>query len=144
MPTPTVQDYLARMEALRQEILAELTGLERHELKYATSNARWNTVRRVLLRFGDHVREHTTQLVAAREAIGATQTMPQRMLARAQEAYGAWLGAMVGLEDGQLDQVPEPGEWTPREILEHLVATQRFYLELIREARREAKPVEKD
>lgn len=144
MPKPSVQDYLAQMEALRQEILAELTGLERQELKYATSNARWNTVRRVLLRFGDHVREHTTQLIAAREAIGATQTMSQRILARAQEAYGAWLGAMVGLQDAQLDQAPEPGEWTPREILEHLVTTQRFYLELIREARREAKPVDKD
>ena len=144
MPEPSVQDYLAQMEALRQEILAELAGLERHELKYATTNTRWNTVRRVLLRFGDHVREHTTQLVAAREAIGATQTMPQRMLARAQEAYGAWLGAMVGLQDAHLDQVPEPGEWTPRQILEHLVATQRFYLELIREARRRAEPVDKD
>ncbi|NLG51619.1 MAG: DinB family protein [Chloroflexi bacterium] len=144
MSDTEVKAYLEQMQAVQQEILDQLADLDRPELKYATGNERWNTVRRVMLRFGDHVREHTTQLVAARDDIGAQQTMPQRMLARAQEAYGVWLGAMLGLQDEQLDQVPEPGEWTPRQILEHLVATQKLYLEMIRRARETASPVEKD
>ena len=144
MSDSEVRAYLEQMQAIQQEILDQLAELDRAELKYATGNERWNTVRRVMLRFGDHVREHTTQLVAARDDIGAQQTMPQRMLARAQEAYGVWLGAMLGLQDEQLDQVPEPGEWTPRQILEHLVATQKLYLEMIRRAREMAIPVEKD
>ncbi len=144
MSDAEIKAYLDQMQAVQCEILEELRELDRRELKYATDNERWNTVRRVLLRFGDHVREHTTQLVAAREAIGAEQTMPQRMLARAQEAYGVWLGAMVGLQDEQLDQVPEPGEWTPRQILEHMISTQHLYLDMIRRARETARPVEKD
>jgi hypothetical protein len=144
MSEPTAKDYLMQMDTIQKQVMAELTTLERDELKYATCNARWNTVRRVLLRFGDHLREHTTQIVAARDAAGAIQTMPQRMLARAQEAYGVFLGAMVGLRDEQLDQVPEPGEWTARQVLEHMLATQMFYLEIIREARKQATPVDRD
>jgi hypothetical protein len=144
MSEPTVRDYLIQMETIQQQVMAELTTLQRAELKYATGNARWNTVRRVLLRFGDHLREHTTQLIAARDAAGAMQTMPQRMLARAQEAYGVFLGAMVGLRDEQLDQVPEPGEWTARQVLEHMLTTHKNYLEMIREARHTATPVERD
>lgn len=136
--------YLQEINEIQSGILDELEGLNRKELRYSTDNARWNTVRRVMLRFGDHVREHTTQLIAAREDIGAAPTMPQRLLACAQEAYGRLLGAMVGLGDEHLDMVPAQGEWTPREILEHLIATQRLYLDLIRQARRAAKPVDKD
>ena len=101
-------------------------------------------MRRVLLRFGDHLREHTTQLVAARDALGCTQTMPQRILARSMEAYGALLGALVGLDDCDLDREPEPGEWTTRQALEHMIATQKGYLDTVRRALQEARPVEKD
>lgn len=144
MSDSQVKDYLAQMQAVQQQILDELTAMPRAELKYEADGGRWNTVRRVMLRFGDHVREHTTQLVAAREATGAAQSMPQRMLARAMEAYGYFLGAMVGLEDEQLDRAPEPGEWSARQVLEHMIAIQRSYLDLVRRARQTAKPVEKD
>ena len=139
-----VRDYLDQMEAVQSQVVDELGDLDRSELRYAADNWRWNTLRRIMLRFGDHLREHTTQLAAAREATGATQTMPQRMLARAQEAYGVFLGAMVGLRDEDLDKAPEPGEWSPREALEHMIATQRQYLGLVRRARKTAEPVEKD
>lgn len=139
-----VRDYLDQIDAIQRQVVEELGDLERSELRYAVENQRWNTLRRVMLRFGDHLREHTTQLVAAREATGATQTMPQRMLARAQEAYGALLGAMVGLRDEHLDEAPEEGEWSPRQVLEHVIATQHRYLELVRRAREAAEPVEKD
>lgn len=144
MPKTQVQEYVAQLEAIQLALIEELTPLERAELKYETEMARWNTVRRVMLRFGDHLREHTTQLVAAREAAGDEQTMPQRMLARAQEAYGVLLGALVGLEDESLDAAPDPNEWSPRQVLEHMIATQQQYLEAIRCARQTARPVEKD
>jgi len=136
--------YLDRFDAIQREMLDEFTDLPREELRYAADNVRWNTVRRVLLRLGDHVREHTTQLVAAREDIGANPTMPQRMLARACADYGAFVGAVVGLEDEALDQVPEPGEWTPREIIEHMITIQAWYLDLIRVARQQKEVVDKD
>jgi len=144
MQNDQVRDYVRQLDAVQAEILSELEGLEQHELKYATDHWRWNTLRRVLLRFGDHVREHTTQLVAARKDIGAAQTMPQRMLAQAQASYGGLLGALVGLEDASLDLVPEPGEWTPRQTVEHIITIQGDYLEMIRRAREKQEPVESD
>jgi hypothetical protein len=144
MATTDVERYLQELQAVQREIIEELTDLDRAELRYATDHWRWNTLRRVLLRFGDHLREHTTQLIAAREAVGAEQTMPQRMLAQAQESYGRLLGAMVGLEDDDLDKTPEAGEWTPRQVLEHMIETQHGYLGMIRRAQEKAEPVEKD
>lgn len=144
MPDTTVSRYLAQIEAVQRQVIEELSAMPREELRYAADNARWNTVRRVMLRFGDHLREHTTQLVAARDAIGAQHSMPQRMLARAQEAYGVFLGAMVGLADQDLDRVPEPGEWTLRQILDHMLATQQLYLDMVRKARQTANRVDKD
>jgi len=144
MSDTQMRAYLDQFDAIQREILEELTDLPRQETRYATGSPRWNTVRRVLLRFGDHVREHTTQLVAACESIGATQTMPQRMLARACADYGAFLGAVVGLADESLDDVPEPGEWTPREVIEHIIEIQKRYLEMIQVARERGEIVEID
>jgi len=143
MADAQVNGYLTEMAEIQQQVLAELSDMPRDEFLYQTDHWRWNTVRRVLLRFGDHVREHTTQLVEAREATGADQTMTQRILAQAMQAYGYWLGAMVGLEDEHLDETYE-GEWSPRQVLEHMIVSQRAYLDMIRRAREAKTPVDKD
>jgi hypothetical protein len=135
---------LEEIAAARAETIAALTALEGEALRFKTSQWRWNTVRRVLLRFGDHLREHTTQLVAAREAIGAAHSMPQRMLARAQEAYGEFLGAVVGLEDEDLDKSPAAGEWAIRQALEHLLESEKGYLVYIQNALQTREKVDKD
>ena len=139
-----VSAILAEIAQVQAEIMEQMAGLSKEALRFKTTQWRWNTARRVMLRFGDHVREHTTQLIAAREDIGAAQTMPQRMLARAQEAYGFFLGAMVGLSDEDLDIAPAEGEWTIRQVLEHILGGQRGYLERIQEALETGEVVEKD
>jgi len=144
MSDAQVSGYCQEMAEIQEEILSELAYMPREEFMYATDHWRWTTIRRVLLRFGDHVREHTTQLVEAREATGSSQTMTQRILAQAQQAYGYWLGAMIGLRDDQLDAVPEEGEWSSREVLEHMIVSQRSYLNMIRRARQAKTPVEQD
>ena len=137
-----VSRYLAEMAALQEQILEELSDLQQEDFMLSTGQKRWNSVRRVMLRFGDHLREHTTQLIAAREDIGSKQTMPQRMLAQFQEAYGRWRGAMIGLTDEDLDKVPAEGEWTPRQILDHLAGSR--YLQTIRTALENGEKRERD
>jgi len=139
-----IKRLLAEIAEARAQTIARLAELSQEELRFKTDNWRWNTVRRVVLRFGDHLREHTTQLVAAREEISAAHTMPQRMRARAQEAYGEFLGAVVGLADEDLDTLPAAGEWTIRQILQHLRETESWYLARIEEALKTREPVEKD
>ena len=136
-----LRKLLAEIAQVQAEVMDKMADVSQEELRFKTSNWRWNTARRVMLRFGDHVREHTTQLV---EDIGAAQTMPQRMLARAQEAYGGLLGAVVGLQDEDLDKPPAEGEWTIRQILEHILQTQSWYLQRIQEALQSRELVDKD
>ena len=138
MSEQSVSEYLARMEAIQKEIVAALSDLTPVEMRYETEGNR-PPLGRMMLRFAEHLEEHTTQLEGAREDAGALQTMPQRMLARAQEAYGGFLGAMVGLRDEDLDKIPEPGEWSPRQVLEHLISVHERYFEVVRRAREAAK-----
>ena len=139
-----VKAILAEIAQNQAKVMEEMAALSKEDLRYKTTQWRWNTTRRIMLRFGDHVREHTTQLIAAREDIDAAQTMPQRMLARAQEAYGYFLGAMVGLSDEDLDKVPAEGEWTIRQVLEHIRRGQPNYLRFIKDALETGEMVEKD
>lgn len=139
-----VKAILAEIAENQARVMEEMAELSKGDLRYKTTQWRWNTTRRVMLRFGDHIREHTTQLIAAREDIGAAQTMPQRMLARAQEAYGFFLGAMVGLTDEDLDKAPAEGEWTIRQVLEHIRHGQPNYIRLIQDALEAGEMVEKD
>ena len=143
MSDKRVKEYVASLEAAQRRARAELTGMTKDELQFAVDHPRFYTVRRMLLLLNTHLREHTTQLVAARDETGAHPSMPQRMLARLEEAQGDLLGAIVGLSDEDLDLVPEPGEWSAREILDHLTEAQGRLLDRIVEARERAEVSEK-
>ncbi|HEY66589.1 MAG TPA: DinB family protein [Caldilineae bacterium] len=126
---------LAEIRALRDQTLSELTSMTEEEFAYRTEMPRWDDVRRVLLRFGDHMREHATQVAGTRDAIGRGPTMPQRILAEAEVAWGRMLAAIVGLTDEDLDKAPPDGGWSIRQVLEHVRDTEKAYLDAIRRAR---------
>jgi hypothetical protein len=94
------------------------------ELTYAVDHQRYYTVRRVLLLAATHVQEHITQIVAAREDAGAGPNMPERILARAVQAQGELIAALIGLDDEALDREPAPGEWSVRQALDHTLNLQ--------------------
>ncbi len=62
------------------------------------------------------------------------RTMPQCMLTEADLSYGKLLAATVGLEDADLDASPRPGQWSIRAVMEHILASERKYLQAIQEA----------
>lgn len=68
-------------------------------------------------------------LVRARERWDgdAATTDAERILLHADAALGDLRGLLVGLEDGLLDRAPEPGEWTLRETLRHMLDVERRY-----------------
>ncbi len=125
----------AQIRALREQTLAELVDLTEAEFAYPTDMQRWDDVRRVLLRLGDHMREHANQIEGTRVAIGRAPTMPQRMLAEAEVTWGKLLAAAVGLTDDDLDVKPPDGGWSVAEVLHHLIGTEERYLKAIRDAR---------
>jgi hypothetical protein len=130
-----LDNLLAEIRALHAQTLAELEDMTEDEFARPTDMGRWDDVRRVLLRFGDHMREHGTQVMGARAAIGRELTMPQRILAEAEVAWGRLLGATIGLNDGDLTSQPPSGGWSVQETLEHVKDAEKAYLDAIRAAR---------
>ena len=135
MTRAALDDLLAQITSEREQTLAALTDLTDEEFALATDLQRWTDVRRVLLRFGDHMREHANQVEGARAAVGRGPTMPQRMLSEGEHAWGKLLAAAVGLSDEDIDRQPPDGGWSVRQVLEHILASERNYREAIRAAR---------
>lgn len=134
---------LEQIRAVRCEVLDLLQDAPDADAALATPELRlWRNLGIVLLRFGDHMREHGNQIAGARQATGAGLSDVQRKLAEAEKAWGDLLGAVVGLTDADLDRVPDEGAWTVRETLDHILAAEENYLAGVRAgyAQRAAEP----
>ena len=135
MSTEELTKMMVEIRRLREETLAALSKMEETEFGFATQMERWTEIRRVLLRFGDHMREHANQINGVRISIKREPSMPQRILAESEIAWGLLLASMVGLSDDDLDQKPPDGSWSIRETLAHITKTERRYLQTIQNAR---------
>jgi uncharacterized damage-inducible protein DinB len=49
------------------------------------------------------------------------------MLAVGQRAWGELRGLLLGVADGDLDRTSAPGQWTVRQVLEHVLLVERRY-----------------
>lgn len=128
MDRQELDQLLVAIRVQREQTLTALNDITESEFSIPTSIERWTEVRRLLLRFGDHMREHATQIDSVRAAIDRPPTMAQRMLAEAERAWGIVLAATVGLTDDDLDTQPLEG-WTLRETIAHIAWAEQFYFD---------------
>lgn len=128
MQRQKLDDLLAQIRAARQETLTTLNDVTEADFATPTDLKRWDDLRRVLLRFGEHMREHSNQLEDARQKTGTGPTMPQRMLAEAERAWGQLLAATVGLSDESASQQPDDSGWSVLHVLEHILEVEQNYL----------------
>lgn len=126
---------MTEIRELREQTLLECLDLTEDDFVTATDDKRWNDIRRVLLRFGDHMREHANQIEQIRVQTDNAPSMPQRMLVEGEIAWGKLLGAVVGLTDDDASLKPADGGWSVIETLEHIKEIEIYYQELIRSAR---------
>ena len=78
----------------------------------------------------DHLEEHAIQIEGIlRDRFGVRQSQAQRYWAANQEARADLYAALLGLDDGDLDDVPvdPPGEWPLRTTLEHTLGAEHSY-----------------
>jgi hypothetical protein len=137
MSTTEVNQILAQLRHEREQTLAALSGISREELRYATGHERWSSARRVMLRLGDHLREHALQLRLIREHTETAANEPQAMLAMAEQAWGEVLASCVGLTDDDLDKSSGPGEWSLRQTFNHMISTERAYRQMVLKAQQD-------
>ncbi|MEZ4865483.1 MAG: DinB family protein [Caldilineaceae bacterium] len=135
MSRQQIDDLLTQIRTVRLETLASLNDATEAEFATPTDLKRWDDLRRVLLRFGEHMREHSNQLEDSRQKVGTGPTMPQRMLAEAERAWGQLLAATVGLTDERATLQPDDGGWSAIQVLEHILQVEQNYLAAAQRAR---------
>ena len=135
MANDKVKALLDELRREREATLAAYTGISREELRYTTGHERWSSARRVMLQFSNHLREHALQVRLARKNLQCMPSEPQDMLALGEQAWGDVLASCIGLSDDDLDRVPAPGQWSVRQVLEHLIKTEGGYRRMIEKAK---------
>ena len=132
--------------ATRAEILSRLRDsmdlvnrqLERVTEEQMTESVTWHeaqfNVRFMFYRILAHEVEHTVHLIKTLGALGVAQSEAQVILSKIQASQGELEGLVVGLSDEDLDRSPGEGEWSPRQVLEHVIDVQGRYTQRVVEA----------
>ncbi len=130
-----VDDMLARLRSSLDETIGKLEDVEEEQmlLTIPTSRAS-NNVRQIFYRLLGHEYEHTVHMVKALTGLGVEQTEAQLILSRIRSAQGQLQGLLVGLSDEDLDRSHADGEWTPRQVIEHIIEVHQMYSRGILEA----------
>ena len=130
-----VDDMLARLRSSLDETIKKLEDVEEEQmlLTIPTSRAS-NNVRQIFYRLLGHEYEHTVHMVKALTGLGVEQTEAQLILSRIRSAQGQLQGLLVGLSDEDLDRSHADGEWTPRQVIEHIIEVHGMYSRGILEA----------
>lgn len=117
------------------EIESRLAGLSEADLaKPAEWNGLKRNVRFLMHRLTAHVLDHALQVRKARVAMGVPAGEAQGILAQFAAAEAALLGETIGLAAAEFERAPADGEWSAKQVLEHVVSSQKRALQQIEEA----------
>ena len=130
-----VAEILDQMRAQRAGVQEFLAGVaEDKMLAPTTYGQREVNLRFMFYRLVAHELEHTVQMVKALNGIGRFQSEAQLILGRLQAARGELEALLIGLTDEELDQAPSDGEWSPRQVLEHIIEVEDAYTKRMTDA----------
>ncbi|MHB8577078.1 MAG: DinB family protein [Dehalococcoidia bacterium] len=73
----------------------------------------------------DHEKMHAAQVLNARHDLRLMQTPTQRLLAEWITERAALMGSLIGLPDEALDRRLREGEWSFREMVDHVIYWER-------------------
>jgi len=77
------------------------------------------------------LRETTATVAAARLGAGKPFTEAQRILAQIHEAYRDLTGALAGASEAEIDAKPPDEQWPLRQVLTHVLQTEKGFLAAI-------------
>jgi len=130
-----VAEMIETMRERRARTLEQVLSVPEEKMlepaKYGDSDV---NVRFMFYRLITHQIEHTIHLTKTLNALGITQGEAGLILKGLQVASGELEGLMVGLTDEDLDRSPGEGDWTLREVLEHILSAEKSYSNRIEEA----------
>lgn len=77
------------------------------------------------------LRETTATVAAARLGAGKPFSEAQRILAQVHEAYRDLTGALAGTSEAEIDAAPPEAQWPLRQVLTHVLQTEKGFLAAI-------------
>jgi hypothetical protein len=121
------RELIRRLQQSFNDTFDRLLALEARDLDHACTHpcghgpAGSTSIWHLLANDIDHDRMHAAGILNARHDLRLMQTQPERLLAEWMAARGALAGALIGLPDDALDLRLKEGEWSFREMVEHVL-----------------------
>lgn len=125
------RELIQSLQAAMNEALDQLSALNDEQLACACSHpcghgpADAASIWHLLANGVDHETMHAGQVLSLRHDLRLMQTPVARLLGEWVKERAALVGALIGLEDEDLDRRPAEREWSIREAVEHVLYWQR-------------------
>jgi hypothetical protein len=134
MVTENLERTMAQMLERCERLPLRLAQLAEEDMAKPTTRRWAPTVGDFLTGTARHKRDHAQQITAKRQALGLEQTPVQKALADVAAAQAELYGALIGLADEDLEQVPEGQNWSIAQVLEHMSRSDGSFLPEIEKA----------
>ena len=116
-----VNDYLIHMAESRAKVIREIQDVPDEAMTLPIPNRENMYVRTMFYRFVSHEIEHTIHLAKTLRSLGVHLNEAEQILEELAESRGKLIGMLSTLNDEQLDSKPSSEDWSPREIVDHIL-----------------------
>ncbi len=129
-----VEDFRADMRLQHDAMNEKLRSITEDQMEII---AKWDQqempVRNVFYRLVTHELDHTVHMIKTLKQLDISANEAEMIITTLQEARGKLEGLLVSISDENFDKAPE-GEWSPRQVLQHIVDVEVSYTRRIDQA----------
>ncbi|MBA66749.1 MAG: DinB family protein [SAR202 cluster bacterium] len=116
-----VNDYLKNMAESRAKVIAKLQNVPDEAMTLPIPNRDNISVRFIFYRLVAHEIEHTIHLAKTVRSLGVHLSEAEQILEELAESRGKLIGMLSTLTDEELDTKPSAEDWSPREVVDHIL-----------------------
>lgn len=130
-----VDELLETMRAQQRSTIERIKDVTEEQMLGATTyGKRGVNARFMFYRLIAHEVEHTVHMAKTLNGLGIVQGEAEMILKQLQAARGELEGMLIGLADDDLDRAPADGEWSVREVVQHILDADETYTSRIEES----------
>jgi uncharacterized damage-inducible protein DinB len=116
-----VNDYLKHMAESRAKVISKLQDVPDEAMTLPIPNRENMYVRSIFYRLVAHEIEHTIHLAKTLRSLGVHLSESEQILEELGESRGKLIGMLSTLTDEELDTKPSSEDWSPREVVNHIL-----------------------
>ena len=116
-----VNDYLKTMAESRANVIKKLKDVPDEAMTLPIPSRDNMFVRSIFYRLVAHEIEHTIHLAQALRSLNVHLSEAEQILEELGESRGKLIGMLSTLTDEELDTKPAVEDWSPREVVDHIL-----------------------